>query len=381
MEKMEKTPEARAWLEIDLDIVRDNFRKIREAAPGMSVRAVIKADAYGLGARRTGEVLKESGADGFCVACFQEAKALLPLGLPIQILGTVFDFELPEAVASGVILPITGVDAAERISAEAVRQNTTAECHLKIDTGMGRMGILAEHAADVIREAAKLPGIRITGIYSHFPNALPDPDSSAFSARQIARFARTVRTCRKAGLDLPLIHVANSDAFLNYPETRTEPYTGIRVGLALWGETDRAETGIQLRNAVSFRARLASFRVLPAGSSVGYNRTCRLTRDTLTGTVSAGYADGLPLALSNKGEFLFHGKRCRILGRISMDYTVIDLSGFITDDLTFGEPVTCFGTDRQECITAGDWGRIAGTHAYNVLTGIGPRVLRVYKGE
>ena len=377
---MEKTPEARAWLEIDLDAVRENFQKIREAAPGMSVRAVIKANAYGLGARKTGEVLKESGADGFCVACFQEAKELLPLGLPIQILGTVFDFELPEAVASGVILPITGIDAAERISAEAVRQNTVAECHLKIDTGMGRMGILAEHAADVIREAGKMPGIRITGIYSHFPNALPDPDSAAFSARQTSRFARVVRTCQKEGLDIPLIHVANSDAFLNYPETRTAPYTGIRVGLALWGETDPG-TSIRLRNAVSFRARLASFRVLPAGSSVGYNRTCRLTRDTLTGTVSAGYADGLPLALSNKGEFLFHGKRCRILGRISMDYTVIDLSGFITDDLTFGEPVTCFGTDRQECITAGDWGRIAGTHAYNVLTGIGPRVLRVYKGE
>ena len=222
-----------------------------------------------------------------------------------------------------------------------------------------------------------MPGIRITGIYSHFPNALPDPDSAAFSARQTSRFARVVRTCQKEGLDIPLIHVANSDAFLNYPETRTAPYTGIRVGLALWGETDPG-TSIRLRNAVSFRARLASFRVLPAGSSVGYNRTCRLTRDTLTGTVSAGYADGLPLALTNRSQVLIKGVRCPVIGRISMDYTTVDASA--VPDIAPGDEVVCLGRSGGEAITPDDWAALKGTHAYDIICSFGSRVERVTKG-
>ena len=144
-------PDARIWVNIDTEALRHNFRQLRKKANGLQVRAVLKADGYGLGAEKIASILKEEGADLFCVACYKEAADLLKFGVPLQILGPVFDFELADAVANKVILPIGDIDAAERINAEAEKQGVIANCHFKLDTGMGRTGILAAHAPDVIR--------------------------------------------------------------------------------------------------------------------------------------------------------------------------------------------------------------------------------------
>lgn len=369
-------PAARAWMNIDLDALRHNFKTLCSTCPGLAPRAVVKADAYGLGAETIARTLKEAGAQVFCVAEYREAEVLKQFGLPVQILGGIFDFELSGAVADHIILPVTSIETARRISDEAVRQNTTAECHLKIDTGMGRIGILAEHARDAVRVIRSFPNLAITGMYSHFPCAAPDEESRAFSQRQIKRLLRVREALAKDGLEIPCLHMAASDAVLNLPETRTAPFTSFRPGLALYGISSAAVKGLGLKPVVSLHARLAGFRVLPAGATVGYNRTCKLTRDTLTGTVAMGYADGIPLALSNNAEVLFRGRRCRVLGRISMDYTVISLEAFTTDDLAVGDEVTFI--DENAGLTVEDWAAKAGTHAYAVLTGIGRRVMRVY---
>ena len=370
-------PDARVWVNIDTEALRHNFRQLRKKAAGLQVRAVLKADAYGLGAEKIAPILKEEGADLFCVACYKEAADLLKFGVPIQLLGPVFDFELADAVANKIILPIGDIDAAERINAEAERQGVIANCHFKLYTGMGRTGILAAHAPDVIRYVKTLKNLNCDGIYSHFPNAYPEDDCLAYSNRQIERFKRVLQNLERSGITFDHIHFGNSDATSFYDDVKKAPFTAIRTGLSLYGLASSAIKHCQLKSVATLHARLAAFRVLPAGSCIGYNRTCQLKKDTLTGTVSAGYADGLPLSLSNNMDFIFRGRRCPVLGRISMDYTVISLDGFITDDLKQGDAVTLIGGEGN-VITWEDWAEASNIHIYNLLTSLGPRVLRNY---
>ncbi len=224
-------PPCRAWLTVDLAALKHNFKQIKAACPGLHARVVVKANAYGLGVRKAAETLKEAGAECFCVADYAEAKEILDLGLPVQILSGIFEFELPGAVADKVILPVNSLRTAEMISAEAVKQNVTAECHIKLDTGMGRIGILAEHARDMIREIRKLPNLNITGMFSHFPDA----HDEAFCQRQVKRFNRVLDAMKKDGMDIPVLHIASSDSILNVPEAVQPPFTAVRPGLCMYG--------------------------------------------------------------------------------------------------------------------------------------------------
>ena len=373
-----KHPEARAWLNVDLEAIRHNYRCLKQAAGDAVLRPVIKANAYGLGAEKIAAVLREEGAETFCVAEYREAESLLHTGAKLQMLGHFLDFELGKAVSNGVILGVSDIASAEKINAEAEKQGVIAECHFKMDTGMGRIGTLAAHAPDVIRSVKKLPNIDLTGIYSHFPMAYKEDSAQAYSEKQIARFKRVLNVLERNGITFKNIHFGNSDAFTSYEEIRQAPYNGLRPGLALYGVTSPAVKAFGLKNAVTLHSRLAGFKVLPGGSTVGYNCTCKLKKDTLVGIVSLGYADGLPLQLSNNAEFLFRGRLCPVLGRISMDYTAISLDGFLTDEIQTGEVVTCIGTDGGNEVTWEDVAERCGTHVYTLLTSVGPRVVRNY---
>ncbi|MBR2365189.1 MAG: alanine racemase [Lentisphaeria bacterium] len=369
----------RTSLLVDLNTVRENYTNIKKYLSGMEVFAVIKADAYGTGAEEVAGALLKVNVDGFAVSCLAEAIPLLKYEKPIQILGAVFDFELPIAVEHDLILAIADEKTAERISREAVKQNKTVECYFKLDTGMGRFGMTPEEALQKIPEIIKYPNLSCCGIFSHLP-AAGEGDESALNREQERKFLLVLSELEKRSITFKHIHFSNSPGMNSCEFVRKSPFTRARIGLCLHGLYDDGPRTVPLTPTMKLVSRLASVRWMKKGSTVGYSRTHTLEEDTLVGLVAAGYADGVPLALSNCGSMLFRGKKCKILGRISMDYTAISLQEFAGEQNIpeTGEKVTLLGTDGKETVSVYDWAEIKKTHPYEILCALSPRVARVY---
>ena len=377
MNASDATPQSRVWLEINLDTIERNFKHIQEAVKPLQVLAVLKANAYGLGVEKIAERLDRAGAAGFCVAELKEALPLVKFGKPVQILGAVLDYEIAPAVANHVILGITDVNIARKISAESVRQNVRTEVQLKVDTGMGRLGILEDDVLSVAKEVVKLPNLDLKGIYTHFPIAYHGADRYSFT--QTARFLSIIEKLAKHGINLEKRHIANSDAINNCPFATVPPFTHVRAGINLHGSFDtEGQRALKLEPVLSLKTYLAAVRMLPAGHTIGYGCTCKLFEDTRVGTIAAGYADGLPLNLSNRGYVIVKGRLCPILGRLSMDYTTISLNSFKEGEIEPGEIVTCIGGEDPNRIAVEDWAQIKGTHSYDVICSFGTRVERVF---
>lgn len=369
-------PPRRVWVEVSLPTLCANYHKIAAAVAPARVMAVLKANAYGLGAQSIAAALAaRTGVDRFGVAEPYEALALLPLGLPVQILGSILPEELPAMIAAGVILPVTDLQTAQLMQAEAARQNRRVKIHFKIDTGMGRLGLLLSEAMDVIRRVAQFPNLEVEGIYSHFPVAYRVGE--AYTQRQIDSFLALLNNLTAAGISIPLRHMANSDAINNFSHTAHAPFNLVRTGINLHGSFDaEGRRVLQLQPVLALKTRLTAVRRLPAGTSIGYGLTYRLTRETPVGTISAGYADGLPLALSNRGCVLIRGMPCPVLGRISMDYTTVALDQ--VPAAAVGDEVTCLGGEGPQTISVEDWANLKGTHPYEIICSIGTRVERRY---
>jgi alanine racemase len=368
-------PPRRVWVEVNLSTLCANYRKIADAVAPARVMAILKANAYGLGAYPIASALAKAGIERFGVAEPYEALALIPLGLPVQILGSILPEELPSMVAAGVVLPVTDLPAAKLIQAEGERQNRRVKVHFKIDTGMGRLGILLPDALDVIRQAVRLPNIEPEGIYSHFPMAYRAGET--YTQHQIDGFLSLLNDLTAAGISLPLRHMANSDAINNFPHTARSPFNLVRTGINLHGSFDtEGRRVLHLRPVLTLKTRLTSVRRLPAGTAIGYGLTHRLARETPVGTISAGYADGLPLAISNRGYVLIRGIPCPVLGRISMDYTTVALDQ--TPDAVVGDEVVCLGGEGPLAVSVEDWANLKGTHPYEIICSIGTRVERRY---
>ena len=365
---------SRVWLEIDLSVLTNNFEQIRQAVQPLKIMAVLKADAYGLGAEQIAKCLLNAGADGFCVAELREALQLRPLGKPIQILGGLLDFELEDAVKNHFILGITDWQTAKKISDESIRQGVVTEVHFKIDSGMGRLGILADSAVETVKKCCMLPNLNCCGIYSHFPDAAADELSST----QCSRILQIRNDLEKHGIYLTKCHIANSDAINSCRHSTIAPFTHVRTGCDLYGSFNTAgETKLGLKSVISLKTRVVQVREMPAGHTIGYNCTHRLTENTKIATISAGYADGVPLSLSGKGAVIIRGQRCPIVGRISMDYTTVDVN-CLTEDIQPGEEVILIGGDRDCQITVAEWATLKNTHPYDILCSFGHRVNRVY---
>lgn len=368
---------SRVWVEVNLDILEENFKRICEKVAPAKVLAVLKANAYGLGVTPIAERLNRAGVAGFCVAELKEALPLVKFGKPIQILGGILDYEIPPAVENGIILGITDYATAKKISEEAVRQGKIAECHFKLDTGMGRLGILSDHAEEVVLASLKLPNLNCCGIYSHFPLAYRNGDF--FTEHQVQKFLAVVDSLAKKGIHFTKIHMANSDAINNCTVTQLAPFNYARTGINLHGSFDNeGQRALSLESILTLKTRLVGIRKMPAQYTIGYGCTCRLVKDTLVGTISAGYADGLPLQLSNRGYVIIKDRLCPILGRLSMDYTTVSLDSFSEDELQKGDEVICLGGSGLNAITVENWAQLKGTHPYDVICSIGNRVERVY---
>ncbi len=371
----------RVEVEIDLKALVRNYRRIAAHVRPMQVLCVLKANAYGLGVAAYAAALYAAGCRQFGVAEPFEALELLKVlkGKPadVQMLSSVLPDEIPAMVKAGVILPVTDLDAARRISAAAVRAQTVARVHFKIDSGMGRLGILLADALPVMRAVQALPNLDCEGIFSHCPMAYEPKDP--FTKGQIARFAALVAAARKEGFAFRKVHMAASDAINNFPQTAKPPFTLVRTGINLHGSFDPyGRKALKVEPVLTLKTRVAQVRTLPAGTTLGYGRTWCLAAPTRIATISAGYADGLPLALSNRGFVFIGGRRCRIVGRISMDYTTVDVSE--VPHVKAGDEVICFGRCGRDSITPDDWAALKGTHAYDIICSLGSRVRRVVKG-
>lgn len=367
----------RVQVEIDLGALVRNYRKIAAHVKPLSVLCVLKANAYGLGVEAYAAALAKTDCVGFGVAEPFEALQLAgKYGKRVQLLSSVLPDEIEAMVAADVALPIIDLESARLISAAAVRLGKVARVHFKIDTGMGRLGILAEEALAVIRKVEQLPNLVCEGIFSHCPMAYDPKDP--FTARQIGLFKSIVAAAQKEGFSFPFVHMAASDAINNFPETAQAPFTMVRTGINLHGSFDPyGRKTLQVEPVLTLRTRVAQVRSLPAGTTLGYGRTWCLREPTRVATISAGYADGLPLALSNRGQVIIGGRYCSVIGRISMDYTTVDVSA--VEGVKPGDEVICLGRDGDCSITPDDWATLKGTHAYDIICSLGSRVERVVK--
>ena len=372
---MQPKADARVWLEIDHRVVKSNFEHIAAKVAPSKVLAVLKADGYGLGAMPIAKTLLAAGAARVGVAEPNEAYVLRELGCDLQIMSAVLPDEVPDLIRAGVTLPITDLGMAKFIGETACKIGLVAKGHVKLDTGMGRLGILIEDADEVVPACCSIPGLEAEGIFTHFP--MDYVEHGDFTRRQIELFKGLLARLEAKGIRFKYRHCANSDAINHCPEAVREPFNLVRAGLNLHGLFDPAENdNSYVAPVLSLKTRLVAVRDMPAGRSIGYSATYRLDKPTRVGTIAAGYADGFPLALSNRGHVLIRGKTCPIIGRISMDYTTIDLSQ--VPDAEIGDIVTCIGRDGGESISTEEWAHLKGTHPYDIICSFSNRGRRVH---
>ncbi len=368
---------SRVRVEINLNTIAENAAKIKQhVGSNCRLLAVMKANAYGLGVKSVARFLVDKGdVGGFGVAEMKEAMELLEFGLPIQVLGNLLPYEVEFAVRHELLIPLVSLEMAQIISREAGRQHKLARCHIAIDSGMGRLGVLLNQAREIIPQMVKLPNLKCVGIYSHFPCAYICRDQG--SINQIDNMKKLIADLAHDGIHFEYCHMAASDAVSNYPESFAAPFNQCRVGLNLYGYYDGGvEHSMQLNSAVELKTNLAAIRQLPAGTSIGYGRTYNMLLPGRVGVIAAGYADGLPLALSNRGFVLIRGRFCPVIGRISMDYTTVALD--LVPDAEYGDEVTLIGRQKENSIGLENWAQLKNTHAYDILCSFGSRVERIY---
>lgn len=366
----------RVNLKINLTTLAENYRSVVKHVAPCLVMPILKANAYGLGVEPIARALVAAGAQRIGVAEPFEALQLQSLGVPIQLLSGILPDEIEPMLQVGVILPVVSLEAAHTISEIAQRLGVIAKVHLKIDTGMGRAGILWQEAPDILRKIKGLPALELEGLFTHFPLAYEE--HSAFTQTQLKRLLDIYYQAFADNITFKYLHAANSDAINNATEAYQSPFNLVRCGINLHGAFDAAGTlRVPLHPVLTLTARLAQIRTLPSGMPIGYGHTYTLPITKRVGTISAGYADGLPLALSNRGEVLLHGKRAPIIGRISMDYLTVDLTEI--PEATVGDTVTLLGQDGENEICVEDWASMKQTHAYDIICSIGTRVARCYE--
>lgn len=367
-----------AWAEIDLNNLAHNVRQIRGiTSAGSKIMAVVKADAYGHGILQTSEVVLQNGADYLGVAILDEAITLREHGfkVPIVILGYTPVSDLDKVVKYDLRQTIFDYGHAEVLSKEALKQNKKAVVHIKIDSGMGRLGFLAEEASiSLVEKTLDLPGIFVEGIYSHFAKA--DSADKGYTLEQMERFFGFLEYLDRKNIHIPIKHAANSAGIIGFPEAHLDM---VRPGIVLYGLFPSDETtreGLSLKPVMSLKARVASVKNMPAGSSIGYGCTHRLEKKSVIAVLPLGYADGYNVHFSNNSFALLHGQKVPVVGRVCMDQLMVDASTI--PDLQIGDEAVLLGKQGQNEITADELARLVGTINYEIVCMISHRVPREY---
>lgn len=365
----------RSWIEINAGTLGQNVQTLRQRmAPGTRLIAVVKANAYGHGLIPVSQVLAPS-VDGFAVFGLDEALALRKEGIvrPVLLLGRSPLRDAHDIVEQDFNTLLDDVGFGEALSDAAMRLGKHAHAHVKFDTGMGRQGIAVSDAAAFLSRIQALPGIAIEGICTHFANA-DDLNDAASVRLQLHAFRDALTAARWLGIAGILRHAAASAAALYYPETH---FDAVRIGMALYGIAPNSHVPLpeEFQNALSWRTNVMSIRTLAAGSRIGYGLTEVVSRDTVMALLPVGYADGYDRRLSSLGNVLVRGKRAKILGKISMNLTAVDVTDIF--GITVGDHATLIGRDGREHISVEELANVVGTIPYEIVSRIPAEFSRV----
>ena len=368
----------RSCVEISLDALKHNFKEIRKVTdPKAGILAVVKADAYGHGAYETATTLLECGASGLCLATIDEAVDLRRRGIkaPMMTLGFTDKSRYADAVRFDIEQAVYSYDIAKALSDEAVLQGKQIKVHIKLDTGMGRIGFATDGTGteDIIR-SCKLPGIIPYGVFSHF--AVADTDDDSYTLKQFDAFMAQIKVLENEGIVFEKKHICNSAGIMRFPQMHLDL---VRAGIILYGlmppGCPEPPVKLDLIPVMTWYAKVIHVKTIPAGATVSYGRHFTAERETEVATVGIGYADGLSRRLSNGFELVIDGEKCPIIGNVCMDMCMVDTTDMKVRPKV-GDKVVVFGRERL----ADDLADRIGTINYEITCVVGKRVRRLYTG-
>lgn len=367
------------WTEVDLGAIAHNVKEIRKiTSPGAEIMAVVKANGYGHGMVEVAGTALSNGAVRLAVARASEGTMLRRAGInvPVLVLGYTPPDSFAEIIDGGLTQTVFSLQYAQILDRECRSRGVRLPVHIKVDTGMGRIGFVCgnnQAVADILR-VARMPGLDVEGIYTHFASS--DSSERGYTLRQFEQFMEILGCLSREGLVIPVRHCANSAAVIEYPETHLDM---VRPGIVLYGlypSADVDQGKIDLRPAMSFKTSVALVKRVPPGFNVSYGCTYTTGGPTLIATLSAGYADGYPRSLSSRGEVLIKGRRAPVIGRVCMDQLMVDV-GHIEDVLP-GEEAVLFGIQEGSALPVEEVADKIGTINYEIVCMVGARVPRIF---
>ena len=369
--------EGRVWAEISLDRLLNNYRIVRKAVGSARIMAAIKADAYGHGAIEVADVLESEGIYMFGVAGIEEGIELREAGITskILVLSPILYSQIDTILEYDIIPTISELGFFKILDEKLKSLDKPYLVHVEIDTGMTRTGFALEGAIDAITTIASSPRVKIDGIFSHFP--LADANGS-FTKGQIDKFKKIIDGIRPTHLDIGSVHLANSSGIFNWPASH---HNLVRPGIALYGLRSSPNVAYagDFKPVMALKSRVVNLRTVDAETPVSYGHTFRTKRKSRIATISVGYGDGYPRLLSNKGDVLIRSFRAPIIGTVCMDLIMVDVTD--VPEAEIGDVVTLFGRDGDTEISVEECANKANTIVYEITSGIGPRVARVFKME
>lgn len=370
---------SRVYAKIDLDAIASNMERMKHnLKPDTKIMAVIKADGYGHGAVPIAQMLEKIDYIwGFAVATLDEAVVLKTEGIhkPILVLGCVFPDQYMEMLKHNIRMNVYTEEMAESISQMAAREGMTAYMHIKLDTGMARLGFnTCTESVEAIHRISQMKNVCMEGIFTHFAKA--DEADKSFTQKQIQEFMWITQELKKKNVEFQYEHCANSAAIIDVPDAN---FDLVRAGISTYGlypSEDVHKDNVVLKPALALKSHVAFVKEIDAGTPISYGGTFVSERPMKIATIPVGYADGYPRNLSNVGYVLIRGKKAPIVGRVCMDQFMVDVTDI--DGVSFGDNVTLIGKDGNETITVEDLGELSGRFNYEFVCDLGKRIPRVY---
>ena len=361
-------------VEVDLAVLKENFIKIRKHVEPSKVMPVLKANAYGHGLVRVAQLYEQLKADYLGVAVVEEGILLRQMGItmPILVLGGVWGNQVPLFLKHNLTITASSIDKLNQIDDIAFQMKTNAKVHLKIDTGMERIGVHYYNATKFLEAAYTCKNVSIEGIYSHLANS--ESDDLTHTKLQLERFNEVLTFFEKHSLSAPLRHIANSGAILQIPESNLDM---VRPGITLYGvyPSRKVKKSFEVKPALTWKSIVVYFKVVKPNHPVGYGLTWQTNHNVRAVTVPVGYGDGYFRSMSKKAKVLLKGKRYPVVGSISMDQIVVNIE---SDSAYNGDEIILLGSDGTNSITCEELAEWAGTIPYEILTNINTRVPRMY---
>lgn len=373
----------RTWAEISLDSIKHNFLQIKDKIGKTKLCCVIKADGYGHGAVKLAHIYEKLGTDFFAVSNIDEAKELRDneITAPILVLGYTPVTAVKELSSYCISQAVYSLEYAKELSEECAKNNVVINAHIKIDTGMSRIGFMCQefprdnYSIEEIKQACELQGIRPRGIFTHFCVSDEGVDGETFTNRQFENFNFVVDALREKGVIFEYMHCSNSGAIEDYPQTYSSM---VRAGIVLYGlaPSGKLQNNLNLIPAMTLKTAVANVKTLNAGATISYGRTFTAEKDMKIATVPIGYADGFIRSYSKDGYMIINGKKAKIVGRICMDQTMLDVTDI--DDVKIGDEVVVFGDGSMGERTADDLAKVSDTINYEVVCIVSKRVPRLF---